>query len=300
MDARVKTAAIAVLHVVYAAIGAKGLQAALQFQVKPRVYGTGGLPGHLLPFIVNVLPFALPALLGAIWIAYRRPAWWRIAVTSLGVVFYLPYAITLRVVGGSAWKERLIVAAAVLAGCWAGGRLGVYLNGRRRPYRLRRWSRVLLGLAPLAAVAVGVTSVYLFCPARWSPAAREELARLEIPVFPGAQGVERRGGAFMVNYTVESRYPSLEVLRFYQERLRAMGWTAYGEADEEWGEIGVHLTDELKYVRVLNARWASPSGYLVLQLTMAYESPDPDWPSETLRTQRVSVRSEFKHLWMSP
>ncbi len=240
MDARAKTAAIGVLDVVYAAVGVTGLRAALSLQVVPRVYGRGGLPGVLLPLVVDLLPFALPALLGATWIAHRRPASWRIPVISLGLAFYLPYAVTLRVLGGSAWERRFILAAAVLAGCWAGGRLGAYLNSRRPSCQLHRWSRVLLSLAPLAAVAVGVTSVYLFCPGRWSPAAREEMARLEIPVFPGAHGVERRSGGFMVktvDYTVESRYPSLEVLRFYQERLRAMDWTAYGETGEDTGSI---------------------------------------------------------------
>ncbi len=299
MDTRAKAVATGVRDVAYAAAGAMALQAALWSQVVPRLYARGGLPGRLLPQLVDTLPFLLPALLGAMWIAHRRPATWRISALALGAALYLPYAVTVRVVGGSAWERRLLLGAAVLVGCWAGGRIGLYLSARRPASQLRRVSGMLLGLAPLAAVALGMTSVYLSCPGRWHPAARREMARFEIPVFPAAQGIEQHSALPMakaVDYTVGLEYPSLEVLRFYRERLRATGWNAQGEAGEEWSEYGIDLGDERFDVRQLKASWTSPSGYLVLHLLLVYESPGPDWPPDALGTQRVSVLCEMKHL----
>lgn len=109
----------------------------------------------------------------------------------------------------------------------------------------------------------------------------------KIPVFSGAYNLEmfinKPEGTKSINYLIKIKYPAIEVLEFYDEQFKQMGYrpsfySRFGKREWEYFTDGTRKEDPK--VRQLISLWFNPEVQAEAVLVMRYEKEDKKWGSE--------------------
>jgi hypothetical protein len=86
-----------------------------------------------------------------------------------------------------------------------------------------------------------------------------------------------------VKYKVRLSFPSKEVLHFYDDKLKAMGWVPFVEpnypkfCNREWGQIIDGTVEGIPIVHRLCAQWVSKDKTSMFLLVISYHSIYQNW-----------------------